>query len=227
MCVIFQWDGGVASLLGTIVHKPIFADVKISASRPAVPIVWLPQRQILVEEVVVGERPEGWLSLILYLLINSFFFVLQRLELSTVVMDDADSGFESKLQRPACNGKGILGILDAGSKDGVDIDIEFGVLGKPLKSFIKDFQAFCRNGIRLHVVNADLQVLKTGAVQPVNPVWSQQVPVGDEGSDHAVSADTANHFIQFRMQQRFTPAEGNDRCAESCKKIDAALHLRK
>ena len=227
MCVILQRDGGIASLLGTIVDKTIFADVKISASRPAVPIIWLPQRQILVEEVVVGERPEGRLPLILYLLINGLFLVLQRLELSTVVMDEADSGFESQFQRPACNGECIFGILDASSENGVDIDIEFGVLGKPLKFFIKDFQAFFRDGIRLHVVNADLQVLKTGVVQPVNPVWSQQVPIGDEGSDHAVSADTANHFIQFRMQQWFTAAEGDDRCAEGCKKIDAAPHFRK
>ena len=90
--------------------------------------------------------------------------ILQRLELSTVVMDDANCGFEPQFQRPACNGKGILGILDASSKNGVDIDIEFGILGKPLKFFIKDFQAFCRDSIRLHVVNADLQMLKTGTV---------------------------------------------------------------
>jgi len=77
------------------VYKSIFTDIKVAASGAALPIVGLAQSQILMKEIVVGECPEGWLLLIVYLFVNSFFSALQWLELPAMVMDDANSGVES------------------------------------------------------------------------------------------------------------------------------------
>jgi len=72
-CVLLQWDGRITSLLGTVVDESVFADIKIAASCAALPIVWLSPRQVPMEEVVISERPEGGLPLVLYLLVNSSF----------------------------------------------------------------------------------------------------------------------------------------------------------
>jgi hypothetical protein len=61
--------------------------------------------------------------------------------------------------------------------------------------------------IRLHIVDADLQMFKAGVVQPLNPFRSQQVPIGDHRGNDAVHADAPNSFVQFRMQQRLTATE--------------------
>jgi len=76
----------------------------------------------------------------------------------------------------------------------------------------------------LYIVDTDLQVFKPSAIQSFYPVRSQQVSVGNERHYDVVTADAANHFIQFRVQQRLTTAEGNDSGAKSRKKIDTAQH---
>ena len=75
-CVLLQRDGGIASPLGAIVHKPIFADVKIAATGPAMPVVGQAQRQALVKEIVISKGHEGRLLLLPHLLVNRALLIL-------------------------------------------------------------------------------------------------------------------------------------------------------
>ena len=40
-------------------HQALFADIEIAAAGAALPVVGLAQRQVLVEQVVVGEGEHG------------------------------------------------------------------------------------------------------------------------------------------------------------------------
>ncbi len=103
----------------------------------------------------------------------------QRLQLSVAVVQNPDGGREAQLQRPVRHGERVLGIADAAAEHGIDVHVKLGVLGQQRQFLVEHLEALLRNVVRLHVVDADLQVLEPGAIQPLDAIGHQQVAVGD------------------------------------------------
>ena len=86
----------MATLLGAPVHEPILADVQVTASGTAVPVVWLTVREVLLKSVVVREVERGRAGRD-DLLEDRALMLVERLQLPAVVVDDPDRGRESEL----------------------------------------------------------------------------------------------------------------------------------
>jgi hypothetical protein len=84
--------------------------------------------------------------------------------------------------------------------------------GQPLQFPVEHFRFF-ETLIRLHIVDADLQVVEAfSAIQPLDAFWSKQVSVGDQRSDAAAVANTADNLVQVWMKQGLSTADGDDGC---------------
>src|SRR5262245_42597904 len=57
--VLLERDSGMATLLRAPVDEAVFAHVEVPSAGAAVPLVWLAQREVLLEAVVVGEVEHG------------------------------------------------------------------------------------------------------------------------------------------------------------------------
>ena len=87
--------------------------------------------------------------------------------------------------------------------------IELRELGQQTKFLIQDLEAFLRDVIRFHVVNADLKVIEPGAVQSLYALGGEQVAVGDQRRDNVGASYPLDHRFQFWMKQRLAAAEGD------------------
>ena len=67
-------------------------------------------------------------------------------------------------------------------------------------------------------------MLQAGAVEPLNAVGGEQIPVGDQPGDHAAAADMGNDIVQLRMQQRFAAADGDDVGTETGEMVQTPAH---
>jgi CheY-like chemotaxis protein len=75
------------------------------------------------------------------------------------------------------------------AQNGIDGQGEFGIPGEPLELLVEHLQALLRCGVRVHVVDADLQIIEAGAIETHDPLRRQQVAVGDQGcnaADHSM-----------------------------------------
>ena len=107
---------------------------------------------------------------------------------------------EFQLQGPAGDRQGIFGMRHAAAENGIDVDIKLRVLRQPLKFPVEHLQALLGNLIRVYVVDRDLQVFQAGAVQAVYSLRGEQVAIGDDGGDGAVTANGANDFVEVRVE---------------------------
>ncbi len=218
-----QWNAGPAALLRAIMHQPVFADVKVARSGAAAPVI-----RLAVDDGFLKVIEAGIMLLCqpLHFVINPALFVAQRLQLPIAVMNDADSGSKSQLQRAMRDGQRVLRILDAASHDGVDVDVEIGVRGQHLQLLVQHLKTLLRNLVRLHVVDGNLHVVEPSAIQPLDAVRHQQIAVRNHARHAAMVADARDDRIEFGMQQRFAAGDGNDAGAETRQMVDAAQHLR-
>ena len=116
-----------------------------------------------------------------------------------MIMDNADGCFESEFKRPARNRKSIFWITNTTSEDRVDIDVELGMFGQPLKRFVEDLQALFRDVIGPHIIDADLQMFKTGPIGLlVNPPPQNQafalLMLKSRGNTHAVDCSSSRRW---------------------------------
>src|SRR5213080_2635212 len=114
-------------------------------------------------------------------------------------MDYADSAVEAELHRATGDLQRILSIADRTAQHGVDIDIKFCMHPKPLKFLIQHLQALFRDFIGIDVVDADLQVVETGAVQPPDAFNTQEISIRQQTCKHSTLADAMDHRIHFGM----------------------------
>ena len=134
----------------------------------------------------------------------------QRLQLPGAVVNDAHRGSESQLHGALAHHQRILRIANAAAHHGVDVHVKIGVFGQQLELLVQHLQALLRNIVRHDVVDADLQVVEPGAVQPLDALGGQQIAVGDHARDHAAAADVRDDLVQIGMQQRLAAADGDD-----------------
>ena len=85
------------------------------------------------------------------------------------------------------------------AQNGIDGHGEFGIPAEPGELPFEHFQALFRCGVRVHVVDADLQIIEAGAIETHDPLRRQQVPVGDQGRDGTATADVSDDVVQFRV----------------------------
>src|SRR5262249_520661 len=85
--VVFQRDGGVATLLGAVMDQSVFADVQVARPGPAAPFVRPAVSQIVLKPVKARPalRAETF-----QLFVNPRLSLAQRFELSRAVMNDAE-----------------------------------------------------------------------------------------------------------------------------------------
>src|SRR5207244_1856979 len=105
----------------------------------------------------------------------------------------------------------VLWIPDSTAYDGINIDYERGKLGEILQLLIQNLETLQRNVVRLDVVDADLKMIQAGLIQRDYLLGGQQIAVGNHSRDHSVAADSMDDLLDFRMKQRFTPADRDDR----------------
>ena len=87
------------------------------------------------------------------------------------------------------DGQGVFRLLDAAADDRIDIDMKVGVLCQVAQLLVEHPQALPGNFIRLNVVDADLQRIKSRFIQPLDAVRREVIAVRDQTSDHALGAD--------------------------------------
>ena len=192
-----QRPGRISTLLGTVVHQPVFANIEITRAGPAAPLVLFAVRDVVLE--IVELRVTAFLHAA-HGRIDFAFLVGQRLQLAGTVVDDAHRGREPQIHGAVADCQGVLGIPDATSHHGIDIHVKIGVLGQKLELSVQHLQALFRNLVGRDIVDADLQVVQPRAVQAFDALGGEQVAVGDHARDHALAADVRDDQIQIRMQ---------------------------
>jgi hypothetical protein len=53
-------------------------------------------------------------------------------------------------------------------------------------------------------------VFETGSIQTLNTIRGQQISIRNHAGHGAAPPNARNQVVEFRMQQRFAPAERND-----------------
>ena len=134
----------------------------------------------------------------------------ERAELAVAIVQNADGRGESKLDSAVRHGQSILGVAHAAAENRIDIHLKLGVLGEKLELLVEHLEAFFRDVIRLHVVDADLQIFEPGAIEALDAVGHEQVAVGDQAGHDAVLADAGDDGVQIGMQQRLAAADRDD-----------------
>lgn len=220
--VFGERNARVAALLGAVVDQPKLADIDIAGTGPAAPVVRLAVGYGFLEVIEARVAAARELT---NLVPHSAFGFAEGLELARAVVDDADGRGESQTQGPLADRQRISGIGYATTDDGVDVDMEVCMLCQHLKLRIEDFEAFLRNVIRHDVVDRNLHVVEAGAVQALDAVGHQQIPVGDHAGNRAGLADARDDAVKVRMEQRLAAGDSDNRRAKPSKLVDAALHL--
>ena len=88
--------------------------------------------------------------------------------------------------------------------------MEIGVLGQHAQFLVEHLEALLGNVVGHDVIDGDLQVLEPGAVEALDALGGEQVPIGDQAGDHAVAANARQDGVQVRVQQRLAAADGDD-----------------
>ena len=218
-----QRRAGPAPLLGTIMNQSVLADVDIPRTGTTAPIVWLAFDDRFLKVIEAGVM---FFAQVLHFVINPALFAAQGLELTVAIVDDADGGGKAQFQCATRDGQRILRILDAATDDGIDVDMKIGVLGEHLQFLVEHFETLFRHFIRLDVVDGDLHVVKTGAIEALDAIGHQQIAIGNHTGDAAMMPDPSDDLLQFRMQQGLATRNGNDAGAEAGQIINSAKHFR-
>src|SRR5215471_8427113 len=221
--ILLERNTRTTALLRAIVDESILADVEIPASGAAFPVVRISLYEVLLKLVVVGKSRKRLAPDLNDLLIDLDFAFTQRPQLAGVVVNDADRDRKTEFLRATGNRCGVFWIF-ARANHRVDVYLELRMLGQPLEFSVEHLQAFLGDFVRPDIVDADLKVVESGAVQSPDALRSKQVSIGDERRDRAAMANAVDNLIEIGMEQGLATANGDDRCAELRKAVDAAQH---
>ena len=216
--VFGQRSAGITALLGTVVDEAVFADVQVPGPRAAVPVVWPSLGEILLEPVQAGISAAAVTA---NLTIDAFFPVGKRLQLTGTVVDDSERCGKTQLLRHVRDQQGVLRRLDPAADHGIDVHVEFGVFGEELELLAQNLQALDRNLVRLHVIDADLQMVEPRVVQSPDFIRDEKIAVRDDAGDHVVMADPGNDGLDIRVQQGLPAADRDDFGSQLCQFVDS------
>jgi len=137
-------------------------------------------------------------------------------------VNDADGG--GKPQRNGALGydQSVVRVANSPANHRVDVHMKVGVPGEQFQLLVEHLQALLRYFVRIHVVDADLQMIEPGLVQCRDAVCRQQVPVGDQPGDHSVMADAGDDGIEAGVEQGFPATSRHNGGAETSQQIHPA-----
>src|SRR5580704_7700910 len=135
--VIGERSPGISALLRTVMHQAVFANVQVTRAGAAAPIVGTSFGNVVLEAVDTGEAA---LAHALHFFIDTFLFVIERLELAAAIVNDADGRGKSKLHSAFADGERILRKTHPAAHHGIDVDVKIGVFGQQLQLLIQYFQ---------------------------------------------------------------------------------------
>src|SRR5438270_5195955 len=141
-----------------------------------------------------------------------------------MIMNNAHRSRKPEFTSTARHQSSVLRPLGC-ANDRIDVDLKFRVRGEPLEFFVEHIQALLRDLIGTHIVDADLKMIESGAVQKFDACGSKQIAIGDQGRDAAVTANPLNNSIQVWVQKGFATAYGNDGSSKFRKAIYAPQNI--
>ena len=206
-------------------HEAVLADVEIASAGPALPVVRAPEREIPLEIVLLlhcveRSRQRG------DLVVNAPLLRRQRYQAASTVVDQADRRRVTQFDRPLRDRQCVLGVAQAATEHGVDVDAERGMLRQHPQLRIEHLQALLRDVVRRHVVDADLQVIQPGVVEALDALLAEEIAVGDQSGQGAGSANVPDELIEVRVQQWLAAADFDVRRAQAGQVVDPLAHGR-
>src|ERR1700685_593439 len=105
-----QRHARIPALLRAVMHQPVFANIEISRTGAASPLVGQALRNVVLKSV---DARKAALLPRLHLVINAPLFLAQRLHLPAAIVYDADGRTESQRNRALANSQRILWITDS------------------------------------------------------------------------------------------------------------------
>lgn len=202
-------------------HEAIFADVEIARAGAAAPLVGASGGDVVLE--AVDARVASFFHRF-HGVINAALFFAERHKLSVAVVNDADGGGEAEGEGALSDDEGVVGILDAAADDGVDVDVEVGVFGEQLKLLVENLERLLADFVGGDVVDGNLHMLESGAVEALDALGSEQISVGDHAGDDAVAAHATDDVVELGVKQRLATADGDDGGAERTELVDTLVH---
>jgi len=221
--VLIEWNAGPPALLRTVMHQTLFADIQEPAASAAVPVVWQTASDILLKMVEMSERKQTGFKAP-ETVIDTSLLLRERLKLAAMIVQNTDRAGKAEFPGASPDHDRVLRVSNSGAQHGVDGDSEVGVLREPFEFPVKHAQALFRDVVGRNVVDADLQIVQSGAIEGPDPIRGQEQTVGDQSRDRAAVANSSNDRIEIRMQRRLAAAQRDDSCAKIGQAIDPPQH---
>ena len=155
--VFGERNAGISALLRAIMDQAVLADVEVARAGAAAPIVFAARGDVVLEAI---DASEGALAERHDLFENFALALAERAELAVAIVQNAHGGSESKLDGAVSDGESVLRVAHAAAENRVDIHLKFGVLGEKLELLVEHLEAFLRDVVGLHVVDADLKIFQ-------------------------------------------------------------------
>ena len=204
-------------------HQSVLADIQKPAAGAAVPVVWQTASDILLKMVEMRERKQTGFKAP-ETVIDTSLLLRERLKLAAMIVQNTDRAGKAEFPGASPDHDRVLRISNSGAQHGVDGDSELGVLREPFEFPVKHTQALFRNVVRGNVVDADLQIIQSGAIEGPDPIRGQEQAVGDQSRDRPAVANSADDGIEIRMQRRLAAAQRDDSGAKIGQAIDPPEH---
>ena len=122
--VLLQRNPRIASLLRAVMHQTVLADVQVTRSRAASPIIWHAFGNVVLKCIDAGEA--AFLER-LHLVINAPLFFPQRLQLPAAIVNNPDRRRESKLDCSLTDYQRVLRMWNSAADDRINIHVKIGV----------------------------------------------------------------------------------------------------
>jgi len=86
--------------------------------------------------------------------------------------------------------------VNAAADDGVDVDVEVGILGQDLEFLIEDFKALSSTTSSAGRVDRNLHVAEAGLVEAFDALGTSHGAVGDHAGEDAAAAHGGDDFVE-------------------------------
>src|SRR6201987_2609398 len=140
-------------------------------------------------------------------------------------MNDAHRGGESQVDRAMRHSQSIFRTAHPAAQHGIDVDVKISVFGQQGEFLVEHLQAFLRDIVRHHVVDADLQILEAGTIQPFDAIGYQQISVRNQPGNDSVLADPCDDGVQIRMEQGFAATDRDYPGTHFAEPVDSTEHF--
>jgi hypothetical protein len=91
-----------------------------------------------------------------------------------MIVQDPNRAGEAEFPGAPPDHNRVFGIANSPAQHGIDGDPELGVASEPFEFPVKRAQALLWNVVGYHIVDADLQIIESGAIQSGDTVRSQE-----------------------------------------------------